>query len=118
MIVYEGNAVGYNSDVYGLDFTASQGFNGVSWYHYFGPMGRSTFTAAGLGAYVFQGELDYQGINFSNDPGGAVMGGFGYEFSRHWQVGFYVSVGRTTDSDFNVDFDHAHISAIVSGVAF
>jgi len=116
MIVYEANAAGYNSTAYGVDFTAYQGFNGASWYHYFGPKGKTVFTAAGLGVYSFRGELDYNGADFENDPGGGVLGGVGYEFSPHWQVGAFVSAGRTTDA--GIDFDHAHINVLISGVAF
>jgi hypothetical protein len=116
MIVYEGNVVGYSSDAYGVGFTAYQGFNGACWYHYFGPAGKTIFTAVGLGAYTFRGELDFVGIDFENDPGGGVLAGAGYEFSPHWQAGVYVSAGQTSEP--GIDYDHAHINLLVSGIAF
>ena len=109
MIVYEGNVVGYkvgNADV-------SQGFNGASWYHYFGPVGKSAFLTAGLGVYVLQVEGD------DADMGGALQFGGGYEFARHWQVGGYLGFGKTKDPDISgLDYTHMHFSILVGGVAF
>ncbi len=110
MIVYEGNVAGYNSDFLG-DRPVSQGFNGASWYHYFGPQGKSFFIAAGIGFYVFDVE-DFE----QNDPGGAFLVGGGYEFVRHVQVALYLSGGKTSDA--GVDFGHNHINILVSAVAF
>lgn len=110
MIIYEGNVVSYTTDIFG-DRTVAQGFNGVSWYHYFGPMGKSFFSVAGLGFYVMNVE-DFD----ANDPGIGLLGGGGYEFSRHLQVGGYFSLGKTSDSP--ADFSHVHLSVLVSVVAF
>lgn len=108
MIVYEGNVAGYTDDMSNL--TVTQGINGVSWYHYFGPAGRSGFTTAGIGLYVF-------GIDSENNKsGGALILGGGYEFARHWQVGAYFTSGKT--SLFSVDFDHSNFSILISTVAF
>ena len=109
MIVYEGNVTGWKSDFF--DMTMSQGFNGGAWYHYFGIPGRSAFTTLGLGVYLFDGE-DVT----ANDVGIGFLAGGGYEFARHWQVGGYFSLGRTSDA--GVDFDHYHLNILVSGVAF
>lgn len=109
MIVYEGNVTGWKSDLIGVDI--AQGFNGASWYHYFGPSGKSFFTAAGLGFYVFNADT-YE----DNDPGFGLLLGGGYEFARHWQVAAYFSSGKTEDS--GVDFDHTHLNILVSGIAF
>jgi hypothetical protein len=108
MIVYEGNGAGYQSDIF--DQT-TQGFNGPAWYHYYGDMGKSAFTAVGLGLYTFDVEhLD------ANDPSIGLLLGGGYEFAKHWQFGAYLSFGRTTS--FGVDFNHATINVLVSGIAF
>jgi hypothetical protein len=109
MIIYEGNVTGYSSDL--LNRTIGQGYNGAAWYHYFGPEGRSAFSALGLGFYGFSVE-DFE----SNDPGLGLLFGGGYEFSKHWQVGAYLSFGRTTAG--GVDFEHGHLSFLMSGVAF
>ena len=109
MLVYEGNVAGWKSDI--LNDNISQGFNGAAWYHYFGPLGKSAFTVAGIGAYVFQAE-NYE----DNDPGLGILLGGGYEFSKHWQIGGYYSFGKTSDS--GVDFDHHHLNILVSGIAF
>jgi hypothetical protein len=114
MIVYEGNIAVYRSEIGGIDFTAYQGTNGASWYHYFGPTGRTFFTVAGIAFYIFNG--DVSGMSFKNDPGfGGLVGG-GYEFARHWQVGAYFSAGTTTEPGY--DYTHFHVNALVSGVAF
>ena len=111
MIVYEGNVAGFTVDSYSGEQTLSQGFNGAAWYHYFGPSGKSAYTVAGLGLYVF--DKDDFG---ANDPGFGVLLGGGYEFSRHWQVGGYLSFGRTSLGRY--DYNHTHISVLISTVAF
>lgn len=109
MLVYEGNVSGWKDDL--LNENISQGFNGAAWYHYYGQTGKSAFTAVGLGFYVFQAE-HYD----NNDPGFGMLLGGGYEFAKHWQVGGYVSFGKTSSG--GVDFDHDHVSVLVSGIAF
>jgi hypothetical protein len=114
MIVYEGNVASWKMDV--LDENVAQGFNGASWYgaswyHYFGPVGKSFFTVAGVGFYVFKVDT-YE----DNDPGFGLLLGGGYEFARHIQVAAYFSSGKTEDS--GVEFDHTHFNILVSAVAF
>jgi hypothetical protein len=109
VLVYEGNAIGYNSDMF--DEGIGQGFNGAAWYHYFGEAGKSAFTTLGLGLYYFKvGDFD------ATDPKVALLVGGGYEFARHWQVGGYFSFGQTSEGP--VDFDHTHFNILVSGIAF
>ncbi len=110
LIVYEGNVTGWNSDLF-VGQSISQGFNGGSWYHYFGPTGHSAFTTVGLGVYIF----DVENYN-ANDFKGAILLGGGYEFARHWQFGGYLGFGQS--SDVGGDFDHTHFNILVSGVAF
>jgi hypothetical protein len=115
MLVYEINGTGFSTDVEGISFSVSQGFSGAVWYHYFGQPGKSMFTALGLGLWIFQIE-DYDAAN----PGGALMLGGGYEFARHWQVGAYLSFGKTSDYAYGIDaeFEHSQLSFLVSGAAF
>ncbi|UCC44115.1 MAG: outer membrane beta-barrel protein [Candidatus Zixiibacteriota bacterium] len=114
MIVYEGNVTSFSSGRGSVTF--AQGFNGACWYHYFGPTGKSFYTAAGLGFYVFRGENAW-GYEFQNDPGFGILVGTGYEFARHWQVGAYLSAGKT-DAGLGVEMDHSHFSILVSSIAF
>jgi hypothetical protein len=109
MLVYEGNVTGWNSDR--IDASITQGFNGAAWYHYFGPAGRSPFTVGGVGLYLFSAE-GYE----DNDFGLGILVGGGYEFAKHWQVGGYFSFGKTSDPI--LDYNHHHISILVSGIAF
>lgn len=109
MIVYEGNVCSWTSDL--VDETITQGFNGASWYHYFGPTGKSFFTATGIGYYVFNVET-YE----DNKPAFGLLLGGGYEFARHVQVAAYFSTGKTKDS--GIDFSHTHFNILVSAVAF
>lgn len=110
MIVYDINFAGGDSDFYN-QFIAQQ-YNGISWYHYFGNgMTSQFFSTVGLGLYNFDGE------NMSGfDAGFGILLGGGYEFSRHWQVGLYLSAGKTTLR--SVDFNHTHLNILISGVAF
>ncbi len=109
MIVYEENACGWDSDLIG-EFIV-QGFRGASWYHYFGPMGKSLFTATGIGYYAFNVDT-YR----DNKPAFGLLLGGGYEFTRHVQVAAYFSTGKTKDS--GIDFSHTHFNILVSAVAF
>ncbi len=113
VLVYEGNVVSFASDLF--DEAVSQGFNGAAWYHYFGPAGRSFFSTLGVGFYYFKlGDYD------ATTPGGAILIGGGYEFAKHWQVGAYLAGGKTSDEAFGFTgkFEHAHLSILVSGIAF
>jgi hypothetical protein len=108
MIVYEGNACAWDSDQ--LNETVAQGFDGVSWYHYFGPVGKSFFSVGGLGVYGFQTD------NIDADAKFAFMLGGGYEFTRHVQVGAYLSTGSAKFR--GDDWDHTHFNVLVSATAF
>ena len=112
MIVYEGNVTGFSQDFgsYGSQSIA-QGFNGASWYHYFGPKGCTFFTTAGLGFYYFDVE-DFD----TNDAGIGYLLGGGYEFTPHVQAGIYLSGGKTSDP--LLDYGHNNFSLLVSAVAF
>ena len=83
MIVYDGDATAYSSTF--NDKISSQGADVFAWYHYFGPCGKSAFTTAGIGLYVFSVE---EVGDFSSNLG--FLFGGGYEFARHWQVGAYL----------------------------
>ncbi|MCH9032704.1 MAG: hypothetical protein IIB00_10670 [candidate division Zixibacteria bacterium] len=111
MIVYEGNASGYKSRKLAGDLVITQGFYGAAWYHYYGPMGATFFSVIGVGLYQFDIE---NSPDFDAGIGGLLGGG--YEFSPHYQVGLYISTGRT--SILSTDFSHLNISALVSAVAF
>lgn len=109
MIVYEGNIAAYKSDFFKVN--VYQGFNGASWYHYFGQSGKSLFAAGGIGFYIFSGE-GYR----SNDLGPGLLVGLGYEFTPHAQVGLYFMGGKTSSA--GVDFNHSQFSLLINGVAF
>lgn len=116
MIVYDGQGAAYAKG----DATIAQGGSFASWYHYFGPAGKSFFTTVGLGLYTWQIEdID------ANEPGAAFMFGGGYEFSRHWQVGVYISGGKSTlqlaslmGSSLDFDMTHTTLNVLIGGVAF
>ena len=113
MLVYEGNVSGFTSEL--LDESVGQGFNGAAWYHYFGDPGKTAFTTLGVGLYYFKiGDYD------PTNAGGALLLGGGYEFSRHWQVGVYLTFGKTSDSAYGLsaDFEHANLSILFSGIAY
>lgn len=117
LIAFEGNITTYSSDLVD-NFTITQGFGGVAWYHYFGPMGQSFFTTTGLGVYTFRGELEIGNFKVEGeaDEGFGWLAGAGYEFKNHWQVGAYISMGKTSEP--GIDYNHTHVSILVSGIAF
>ena len=118
MLVYEFNASAYQSDIFIGDRVISQGFSGAAWYHYFGSMGSTLFSVLGIGIFTFE----LQDAD-SNDPGIGGMVGGGYEFSNHWQVGAYVSAGKTSDALKNFfvgidDWSHVQVNVLVNAIAF
>ncbi|MFH1699116.1 MAG: outer membrane beta-barrel protein [Candidatus Zixiibacteriota bacterium] len=122
MLVLEGNVAGYETDL--KNVTATQGFGGVAWYHYYGAKGSSFFTTVGVGGYNFELEFKKDNITVSgsNDPGFGMLFGAGYEFAPHFQAGAYFSFGKTKSVDDStnteVEFDHAHINLMVTLIAF
>ncbi|HSH00836.1 MAG TPA: hypothetical protein VLB27_12325, partial [candidate division Zixibacteria bacterium] len=111
MIVVEGNAAAMQSDILFDEPAVSQGFGGISWYHYFGEVGRTVFSAVGIGSYAFQIEDE----EAAESEFGMLVGG-GYEFSPHWQVGGYLTFGDTSDP--LGDNDHVTFSVLIGAVAF
>ncbi len=111
MLVYEGNVSGYVESGYYSDITVTQGFDGGVWYHYFGPTGKSAFSAVGIGLYQYQIEGED-----AADVGLAILLGGGFEFARHWQVGGYLSFGNTSIGP--LDLKHTNLNILISTVAF
>jgi len=122
MIVLEGNGGSFSLN--NSKGTVTQGFSGAAWYHYFGPAGKSTYAIVGLGSYVYESkeifEPDYFGSLFyitrSHNMGLAILIGGGFEIARHWQVGGYISFGKTSDGP--IDFNHTNFNILISTVAF
>ena len=90
-----------------------QGYIGAVWYHYYGALGRSLFTALGLGQYRF---ITLNSSDFDQRAGTALLIGGGYEFARHWQLGGYLSVGASSASYGGWTFTDFKI--LVSAMAF
>ena len=114
MLVYLRDGVFFSvPGVLGESVKAIQGFSGVGWYHYFGPVGQTAFIAGGLGLQDYTSlDSDYE----SNDPGFGMLLGGGFEFTRHVQVYGALSFGKTSFSV--VDFNHSQIVITVTAVAF
>ncbi|UCG61759.1 MAG: hypothetical protein JSV52_00265 [Candidatus Zixiibacteriota bacterium] len=91
----------------------AQGFSGVGYYHYFGPVGKAFFVTAGIG---FQDWMSLEEDWENPDLGAGLLFGGGYEFTRHVQVYSSVSFGKTSDAFF--DYNHAQWIITVSAVAF
>jgi len=114
MVVVEGNGCAYKSDVFNIssDYNgnSAQGFGGVAWYHYFGPLGKSFFSTVGAGLYGWK----VKGYAM-NDIGFGYLVGGGYEFHKNLQAGVYFSGGQTSDS--GTDFGHMQINVLVTAIA-
>ena len=93
-----------------------QGFNSIMLYHYWGSVGNSFFTAAGVG-------LTYWDTNYT-DPNQSELGfvlGAGFEFSPHLQLGAYWGNGKTKNTDFpGVEFEgtHTNLSIVLTAVGY
>jgi len=114
MIVFEGNVSAFAQKDSNL--TIAQGFYGAAWYHYFGTAGKSAFTTAGIGLYMYRVDETTDQNDMGNDMGLAILLGGGYEFARHWQIGAYFSFGKTSEGPY--DYNHSNLNLLISTVAF
>jgi hypothetical protein len=90
---------------------ASQGFYGISWYHYYGRVEKSLFTVFGVGYYAFKVQYLER-----DKKGNALLLGIGYEFGRHVQCGVYYAAGETGERSPYVS--HRQLNLMVSSIAF
>lgn len=117
VIVLEVNGTVYSSPRYNStwlwgtdDILTAQSFEGVAWYHYYRPAGRSFFTTVGAGMFAFD-----RGRKYYSDRGPGYQLGGGFEFFRHIQLGLYFMGGRTWDAS---DYTHMNVSFILTGVLY
>jgi hypothetical protein len=82
VVAYECNFTSYSSDWFVEH--ASQGFHGVSWYHYFAGGNKSFVTTVGFGSYY----LNLSGSKTTWD-GPSMLFGIIYQFAPHAQIGVY-----------------------------
>ena len=113
MIAWEANMVSYERG--GAD--ALQGTSTITWYHYFKPTGQSCFVAGGLGLYHYarNERWGWWWITEHDKKAGYLLGG-GYQFRPHWQLGLYVSFGKTEYQ--SVTYEHSAVSLLINGIAF
>ena len=106
MLVYEGNGAGFLVDTafYG------QGIDALAWYHYWGPTGKSLYTVLGYGFYGYGSSQLWN----SGGKEGMLLG-VGYEFAKHFQVGFYYSSGKT---NLRTVHDHTTFAILINGVLY
>ncbi len=117
-IVYEGNVASRESKAYDAIF--GQGFNGLSWYHAYGPRGRSWITAVGAGFQVVSASeaFVYYTIDGPRPPAGpptddglGFLAGVGYEFRPRTMIMMYGSTGTT--KDWADEFRQSHVSLML-----
>ncbi len=105
----------YNSTRFELehynDSLSHQWYTGPVWYHYFGAIGHSYYTVAGVGFYTFS----VRGIGGRTGPG--IFLGGGYEFSRQVQFGVYISGGKTRATG-SPDFKHSQLTLTLTVIAY
>ena len=113
MIVYLRDGVIFKLESYFTSVNIIQGFSGVGYYHYFGPIGQSFFVTGGIG---FQDYTALDSKYSSPSAGGGILLGGGYEFSKHWQIYSSLSFGKTGSGIFKTD--HSQFIITLSGIAF
>ena len=114
LLVLELNGASFKSREF-RDDMVFQAYGGPAWYHYLRPAARGFFTIAGIGVFGFR--LHFKGDgDITNDSGLGLLGGVGYEFSRHWHVSFVINGGQTSQWRFN--WTHINLEALIGGVAF
>ena len=89
--------------------TITQGIQGVSWYHYFSPLPKASFTIVGVGFYT----LSPKSIS-GTDPGLGFLLGGGHGLSRHIQIAGYYSHGQSNGGNSK----HDQVSVLISYIAY
>lgn len=118
MLVYEGDVSWYyyKNLVPDDNLDIAQGFHSIMLYNYWGTVGSSFFTAAGVG-------LTYWDTNYSDRNQGefGYLIGAGFEFTPHLQLGAYYGSGNTKNTNFpGVEFEgeHSNVSILLTAIAF
>ena len=89
--------------------TITQGFLGVSWYHYFSPLPKAPFTVVGVGRY----SLTPKSLRGTDSGFGFLIGG-GRGLSRHIQIAGYYSHGQSGYGALK----HDQVSVLISYIAY
>ncbi len=89
--------------------TITQGFIGVTWYHYFSPLPKAPFTIVGVGRY----SLTPKSLRGTDSGFGFLIGG-GRGLSRHIQIAGYYSHGQSGYGALK----HDQVSVLISYIAY
>ena len=89
--------------------TITQGFKGVTWYHYFNPLPKAPFTIVGVGFY----NLTPKSLRATDSGFGFLIGG-GHGLSRHIQIAGYYSHGQSNGGNLK----HDQVSVLISYIAY
>ena len=89
--------------------TITQGIQGVSWYHYFSPLPKASFTIVGVGFY----NLTPKSLSAPDKGFGFLIGG-GHGLSRHIQIAGYYSHGQSNGGNSKQD----QVSVLISYIAY
>jgi len=89
--------------------TITQGFKGVTWYHYFNPLPKAPFTIVGVGFY----NLAPKSLRATDSGFGFLIGG-GHGLSRHIQIAGYYSHGKSHSQTLN----HNQVSILISYISY
>ncbi len=124
MIVYLEDVIAYTEKSYdGKNLLVLQGFQGIGYFHYFGPQGKSFFINGGLGIQGWTAiDLDDESSSFwssnneSDEIGLGFLIGGGYEFAGHVQFYSSFSFGKSSDDYYN--YNHRQLQISISVVAF
>jgi hypothetical protein len=114
LLVLEVNGASFESREF-RDGMVFQAYGGPAWYHYLRPAAPGFFTVAGVGVYGFRLRFE-SGGDMANDSGLGLLGGVGYEFSRHWHVSLVINGGQTSQERSN--WTHLNVETLIGGVAF
>lgn len=92
-------------DIDGMD----QGFDGLFWTHFYGDIGRSIYSTAGIIRPLARiNRADY------NSGYGLAVGG-GYEFAKQVQIGLIFALARSTDNNRDINHTMIHLTFTVVG---
>lgn len=104
VLAAEINVTSYRTDYSGTSLDVTQGIGALTWYRYFGEVGRSYIVMGGLGAYCARERMrflisicfdcpDAPEAEIPEDWGVGFIGGVGRELSDRFQLVIYGAIG-------------------------
>jgi len=87
-------------NILGDNITIANGVGGIGFSYYFSPADKSAYFRAGVGASTWMAPFD---SDIDTWYGLGVVGGFGYEFAKHWSIEAIAMWSNPSKKELGID---------------